>query len=228
LGYARLRKQETGRGKRCYSKQKASSTVVPKGHYHDIKMQTAKDASKRVGREKRRGRAGLLVYRLWPMTKPKQTWQEKRLTKEEGSSSGDSSGEEASKVTFVRGEDNPGSGDGNSESSNYNPKWGICHPESGDRNPGSGNSNLGRENDWQGEEPVLMDINMVFTIPVEFLAPTEDVTELELGAEHAMFEKRKNPGAHMKPLFIRGHLDGTLIRHMLVDGGASINILLLS
>ncbi len=47
-----------------------------------------------------------------------------------------------------------------------------------------------------------MDVNMVFTIPVEFLAPTEDVKELELGAEHAMFEERKNPGAHMKPLFI--------------------------
>jgi hypothetical protein len=30
---------------------------------------------------------------------------------------------------------------------------------------------------------------------------------------------------HMKPLFIRGHLDGTPIGHMLVDGSASINIL---
>jgi hypothetical protein len=29
----------------------------------------------------------------------------------------------------------------------------------------------------------------------------------------------------MEPLFIQGHLDGTPIRHMLVDGGASINIL---
>jgi hypothetical protein len=35
--------------------------VVPKGYYQDTKMQLAKDASKRVGREKRRGRAGLLV-----------------------------------------------------------------------------------------------------------------------------------------------------------------------
>jgi hypothetical protein len=32
----------------------------------------------------------------------------------------------------------------------------------------------------------------------------------------------------MKPLFIRGHLDGTPVEHMLVDGGASINILPLS
>jgi hypothetical protein len=32
----------------------------------------------------------------------------------------------------------------------------------------------------------------------------------------------------MKPLFIRGHLDGTPVRHMLVDRGASVNILPLS
>jgi hypothetical protein len=41
--------QETGRRKMCCSKQKASSTVVPKGYYQDTKMQIAKDAPKRVG-----------------------------------------------------------------------------------------------------------------------------------------------------------------------------------
>jgi hypothetical protein len=73
-----------------------------------------------------------------------------------------------------------------------------------------------------------MDVNMVFTIPVEFHAPTEDIAELALGAERAMFEKPENLGVHMKPLFIQGHLDGTPIGHMLMDGGASINILPLS
>jgi hypothetical protein len=73
-----------------------------------------------------------------------------------------------------------------------------------------------------------MDVNMVFTIPVEFYVPTEDIAELALDAERAMFEKPKNLGAHMKPLFIQGHLDGTPVGHMLVDGGASINMLLLS
>jgi hypothetical protein len=72
-----------------------------------------------------------------------------------------------------------------------------------------------------------MDINMVFTIPAEFHAPTEEVAELVLGVERAVFEKLENLGAHKKPLFIRGHLDGTPIGHMLVDGGASVNILLL-
>jgi hypothetical protein len=44
------------------------------------------------------------------------------------------------------------------------------------------------DNDRQGEEPVP-DINMVFMIPIEFRAPTEDVTELALRVERAMFEK---------------------------------------
>jgi hypothetical protein len=47
-----------------------------------------------------------------------------------------------------------------------------------------------------------MDINMVFMIPREFRAPTEDITELPLGTERAVFEKLRNSGAHMKPLFI--------------------------
>jgi hypothetical protein len=43
-----------------------------------------------------------------------------------------------------------------------------------------------------------------------------------------VFKKPENLGAHMKPLLIRGHLDGMPIGCMLVDGGASINILPLS
>jgi hypothetical protein len=155
--------------------------------------------------------------RLRPMTKPKQTWREKWIAKEEGCSSSD----EARKVTPARGEDNSESGDGNLESGN-------CHLESSNRNPNSGNSNPGQENDRQGVEPILMDVNMVFMIPAEFCAPTEDVAELVLGAERAMFEKPENLGAHMNPLFIRGHLDGMPIGHMLIDGGPSINIFPLS
>jgi hypothetical protein len=62
----------------------------------------------------------------------------KQLAKEEGCSSDDSSGEEASKVIPTRGEDNPESGDGNLESGNCNPELGNCHPKSGNRNPDSG------------------------------------------------------------------------------------------
>jgi hypothetical protein len=73
-----------------------------------------------------------------------------------------------------------------------------------------------------------MDANMVFTIPLEFCVPTKDIVELALGAECAVFKKLENPSAHMKPLFIWGHIDGMPIRHMLMDGGASVNILPLS
>jgi hypothetical protein len=54
------------------------------------------------------------------------------------------------------------------------------------------------------------------------------MAELTLGAERAVYKKPDNLGAHMKPLFFQGHLDGTSIRPILVDGGASVNILLLS
>jgi hypothetical protein len=162
------------------------------------KMKIAKDASKRVGQEKRRGRAELLVYPFTGHDQPKQTWQEKWLAKEENGSSGDNSGEEEVEVTSAKGESNQGSGSGN--------------PESGTRNPG------GKEDRWE-EDPTWMDINMVFM---------KDITKLVLGAECAVFDKLENPGAHMKPLFIQGHLDRTSIGHMLMDGGASINILPLS
>jgi hypothetical protein len=69
---------------------------------------------------------------------------------------------------------------------------------------------------------------MDFMIPIEFRVPMDDIIELALGAERVVFEKPENPGAHMKPLFIRGHLDRMPIKHMLIDGGASVNILLLS
>jgi hypothetical protein len=40
-----------------------------------------------------------------------------------------------------------------------------------------------------------------------------------------MFERSVKPGEHMKPLYIRGHIDGTPVRRMMVDGSASINII---
>jgi hypothetical protein len=112
---------------------------------------------------------------------------------------------------------------GNSNTGSGNP-----NPESGNSNLGSGNPNLSEKEDRLGEEPTRMDVNMVFMIPVEFRASMKNVEELALGAERVVFEKPENLGAHMKPLFIQGHLDGTPIRHMLVDGDASINNLPLS
>jgi hypothetical protein len=162
------------------------------------------------------------------MSKPKQTWREKWLAKEENGNNDNSNGEEEAEVGSAKGDPNLGSGSGNPELGNCNPETGICYSESGNQNPDSGNSNPGEENDRQGEESAPMDVNMVFTIPVLFCAPSKDVMESALGAERAVFDKPENLGAHMKPLFIWEHLDGTPVGHMLVDGGASINILPLS
>jgi hypothetical protein len=113
-----------------------------------------------------------------------------------------------------------GAGDGFSQ--------GDPNPESGNFNPGSGNPNPSEKEDWLEEELTRMDDSIVFMILAEFCALTENVMELALGAERVVFKKPENLGTHMKPLFIRGHLDGTPVGHMLVDGGASVNILMLS
>jgi hypothetical protein len=83
--------------------------------------------------------------RLRPMTKPKQTWWEKQLAKEENSSS---SREEEVEDNSAKGDSNPGSGSGNPESGNYNP--------------------CGKE-DQRVEELTWMDVNMVFMILLSFV-----------------------------------------------------------
>jgi hypothetical protein len=127
--------QETKRRKRCFSKQKASSTWCPRGITKTQKRMLQKMHEGELAKKKEGGERDYWFNRLRPMTKPKQTWREKWLAKEEGGSSSDNSGEETGKVTLVGGEDNPRSDDENSESGNWNPKLGDCHPESGNCNP---------------------------------------------------------------------------------------------
>jgi hypothetical protein len=73
--------------------------------------------------------------------------------------------------------------------------------------------------------PTDMDVNMVFALPAEFRAPEIEVAQLVLGPKNATFERPEKPGQHLKPLFIRGHIDGKPIGRMLVDGGAGVNIM---
>jgi hypothetical protein len=71
-----------------------------------------------------------------------------------------------------------------------------------------------------------LNINMVFVILAEFRAPeASDVAELLVGTERAGFEKPTKPGEHMKPLYVKGHIDGTPMGRMMIDGGASVNIM---
>jgi hypothetical protein len=68
----------------------------------------------------------------------------------------------------------------------------------------------------------------VFMIPTEFRILEHNVATMSQGAESAMFKKPEKEGKHMKPLFIKGHLKGKPMGRMMVDGGASISIMLLS
>jgi hypothetical protein len=40
-----------------------------------------------------------------------------------------------------------------------------------------------------------------------------------------VFEKTKESSQHLKPLYVRGHIDGMPISRMLIDGGAVINLM---
>jgi hypothetical protein len=70
-----------------------------------------------------------------------------------------------------------------------------------------------------------LDINMVFVIPEEFHMLGTEIAELCVGVERAVFKRLPKLREHMKPLYIRGHMDGILIGRMMVDGGASINVM---
>jgi hypothetical protein len=77
----------------------------------------------------------------------------------------------------------------------------------------------------KGQEAESADINMVFHLPMEFVLPEMEVAQLNLGAERVVFEKPEKLCQHMKPLYIKGHLDGRPVNRMLVEGGACVNIM---
>jgi hypothetical protein len=73
--------------------------------------------------------------------------------------------------------------------------------------------------------PTSMDINMVFTLPPEFRGAEEEVAQMCLGPKETVFEKPEESSQHMKPLYVRGHIDGRPISRILIDGGAAVNLM---
>jgi hypothetical protein len=73
--------------------------------------------------------------------------------------------------------------------------------------------------------PTSMDIKMVFTLLVEFRVVEEEVAQMCLRPKEVVFEKPEEWSQHMKPLYIRGHIDGRPISRMLIDGGAAVNLM---
>jgi hypothetical protein len=79
------------------------------------------------------------------------------------------------------------------------------------------------------------DINMVFMLPIEFLAPSDDeeevvlsnqVAQLALDPMMAIFEKPSDDETqHLKALFVKGRVDGQPVSKILINGEATINIM---
>jgi hypothetical protein len=71
-----------------------------------------------------------------------------------------------------------------------------------------------------------MYVNVIYLSSVDYsLVDDDEVEEMSFGPRDAMFQRLKDSKNHLKPLYIRGHFDGTPISQMLVDGGAIINLM---
>jgi hypothetical protein len=70
-----------------------------------------------------------------------------------------------------------------------------------------------------------MSVNMVFELLVKFCAPNYEVAEMALGVKLASFENPEKLGQHMKPLFVKGYVEGKLLQWIMVDGGVGVNVM---
>ncbi len=87
----------------------------------------------------------------------------------------------------------------------------------------------------KGKAVASTSINMVFVLPAEFGVDQADVEEdiveeslakLVLSPEQAIFEKLEGAeNRYLKPLYVKGFVNGKPISKMLVDGGAAINLM---
>jgi hypothetical protein len=74
-----------------------------------------------------------------------------------------------------------------------------------------------------------MDVNVIYLSFLDYSVVGDDeVVEMSFGPRDAVFQRPKDSENHLKPLYIRGYLDGTPISRMLVDGGAIIKLMLYS
>jgi hypothetical protein len=71
--------------------------------------------------------------------------------------------------------------------------------------------------------------NMVFVLPPEFYAPDRKllpVAQLDFGPRPVIFEEpREKNYKHLKALYLKGYINGHPVNKMLVDTGATVNIM---
>nr|AAM08630.1 Putative polyprotein [Oryza sativa Japonica Group] len=71
-----------------------------------------------------------------------------------------------------------------------------------------------------------MDVDMVCMLHMEFCAMDKaEVAQFLVGPKDAVFEKPDESNRHMKPLYLKDHIDGKPVSRMLVDGGAAVNLM---
>jgi hypothetical protein len=72
-----------------------------------------------------------------------------------------------------------------------------------------------------------MDVNVItFSADCTIIGDDEPVVaQFDFGPKEAAFTKPKELINHLKPLFVRGHIAGISIAKMLVDGGATVNLM---
>jgi hypothetical protein len=73
------------------------------------------------------------------------------------------------------------------------------------------------------------DAHMVFILPAEFHAPGHEevpVAQLDLGPRPVIFEKPRGRNyRHLKALYLKGYINGQPVSRMLVNTGATVNIM---
>jgi len=71
-----------------------------------------------------------------------------------------------------------------------------------------------------------IEINVVhFSEEYYAISEEEEAALLDFGPREAVFQKPKASDNHLKALYMRGHINGRPISHMLVDRGAIVNLM---
>jgi hypothetical protein len=74
-------------------------------------------------------------------------------------------------------------------------------------------------------ERMNLDIIVIHMCRDGYLLSEEDVMHLDFGPKEAIFQKPKATENHLKALYMKGHINGKPISHMLVNGGAIVNLM---
>jgi hypothetical protein len=70
------------------------------------------------------------------------------------------------------------------------------------------------------------EVNVVYLF-VDYYIVEDDLAaaEFNFATERAIFQKPLNSSNHLKPLYIKGHINGILVHSMLVDSGTIVNLM---